>query len=246
MPKEFQPGCGALRRDEYPIILASASPRRKQLLAQAGYKFTSVSPNIDESVFLPDKTCCDSASRARDGTSRQASARRVSPCEYAKRLALAKAKSVAHRATAGSAQTRKHPASRARDGTSRQDCLVIGADTIVDFCGQIIGKPSDAEEAEQIIRKLFSRPHKVITAVAIVRISDGTELVESDSTTIYPKKITDEQIAEHIKGGSWRDKAGAYAIQEDDEFIERIEGSLTNVMGLPMELLNRLLKRFMD
>lgn len=187
-----------------PIILASASPRRRQLLAEAGYKFTVVSPNIDESAFLAES---------------------IGPCEYARRLALAKAKSVAE----------KHP-----------DCIVIGADTIVDFRGQIIGKPNDAKEAEQITRKLFSRSHKVITAVAIVRLNDGIEIVESDSTTIYPKKITAQQIAEHIKSGSWRDKAGAYAIQEEDEFIERIEGSLTNVMGLPMELLNRLLKRFMD
>jgi len=86
---------------------------------------------------------------------------------------------------------------------------------------------------------------QVITAVAIVRESCGIEIVESDTTTVYPKKLTDEQIAEHIKGESWRDKAGAYAIQEGgDAFIERIEGSLTNVMGLPMELLHRLLKRF--
>jgi septum formation protein len=187
-----------------PIILASASPRRRQLLAEAGYKFTVVPPDIDESVFL-------------DGA--------IDPCKYAKCLALAKAKSVAE----------KHPA-----------CLVIGADTVVDFCGEIIGKPKDVKEAEKIIRKLTSQPHKVITAVAIVRLNDKTEIVESDSTTIYPKKITNEQIAEHIKGGSWRDKAGAYAIEKDDKFIERIEGSLTNVMGLPMELLQRLLKRFMD
>jgi len=178
-------------------------------LAKAGYKFTSVRPNINEprttvgqgeSSFLTDV---------------------ISPCEYAKRLALAKAKNVAE----------KHP-----------DCLVIGADTIVDFSGQVIGKPNNAKEAEQITKKLFSKPHKVITAIAIVKISDKTEVVESDSTTIYPKKMTDEQIAEHIKGGSWQDKAGAYAIQENgDEFIEKIEGSLTNVMGLPMELLQRLL-----
>lgn len=196
------------------IILASSSPRRRQLLAQAGYKFTSVRPNINEprttvvrgeSAFLTDA---------------------ISPCEYAKRLALAKAKNIAER----------HP-----------DCLVIGADTIVDFNGQIIGKPRNAKEAEQITKKLFSRPHKVITAVAIVRLNDGIEVVESDSTTVYPKKLTNEQIAKHIKSGSWRDKAGAYAIREkDDEFIERIEGSLTNVMGLPMELLKRLLKRFID
>lgn len=84
----------------------------------------------------------------------------------------------------------------------------------------------------------------MITGVAIVRLSDGTELSESDITTVYPKKLTAEQIAKHIKSGSWRNKAGAYAIKEKgDKFVERIEGSLTNVMGLPMELLQRLLKR---
>jgi len=172
-------------------------------LTEAGYKFTIACPDIDESAFDTEG---------------------ISPCEYAKRLALAKAKSVAE----------KYP-----------DSLVLGADTVADFGGEIVGKPADAKEAEEITKKLFSGPHKVITAVAIVRIVDGTEIVESDSTTVYPKKLTQSQIAEHIKGGSWRGKAGAYAIQEQgDEFVERIEGSLTNVMGLPMELLHRLLKGF--
>jgi septum formation protein len=184
-----------------PIILASSSPRRKQLLAEAGYEFTCVEPGIDESAFETEG---------------------VNPCEYTKRLAIAKARSVAD----------KFP-----------DSLVVGADTVADSGGGIIGKPADSKEAVEITRRLFSRPHKVITAVAIVRISDGTEIIESDSTTVYPKKLTESQIAEHIKGGSWRGKAGAYAIQEGgDEFVERIEGSLTNVMGLPMELLQRLLK----
>jgi len=192
------------------FILASASPRRKDLLAEAGYKFTVVRPDIDESVF-PVKG--------------------VKACEYAKRLAMAKAKNVAE----------KYP-----------DCLVIGADTVVDFDGQIIGKPVDAKEAEQITRKLFSGPHKVITGIAIIRLRDGIELSESDTTTIYPKKLTTEQITEHIKSETWRNKAGAYAIKENgdesrpsktgrDEFMERIEGSLTNVMGLPMELLESIL-----
>jgi septum formation protein len=187
------------------IILASASPRRRQLLAEAGYTFNSVLPGIDESAVPAEG---------------------VGPCEYVRRLALAKAKNVA----AG------HPG-----------CLVIGADTAVDFNGEIIGKPGDAKEAEQITKKLFSTPHKVITAVAIVRIVDGVEIVESDTTTVYPKEMTAGQIAEHIKGGSWRSKAGAYAIQEGgDEFIEKIEGSLTNVMGLPMELLQQMLGRIVD
>ncbi len=185
-----------------PIILASASPRRRQLLSDAGYEFTVVLPEVDESAFAVEK---------------------AGPVEYAKRLALAKAKSIAP----------KYP-----------DSFVIGADTIVDFRGRIIGKAADAKEAEQITRKLFSEPHKVITGVAIVRLSDGTELVRSDSTTVYPRKMTAEQIADHIKGGSWRDKAGAYAIQETgDEFVEKIEGSLTNVMGLPMELMESIFAR---
>lgn len=171
-------------------------------MAEAGYKFEVFPPNIDE-TGLPGEG--------------------LGPCEYAERLAAAKARNVAE----------KLP-----------DCLVIGADTVVDFDGQIIGKPADAEDAERITRKLFSAPHRVITAVAIVRLSDGIEIVESDSTTVYPRKMSEEQLAAHIKGGAWRDKAGAYAIQEGgDEFVERIEGSLTNVMGLPMELLGRLLGR---
>ncbi|MHC4309870.1 MAG: Maf family protein [Planctomycetota bacterium] len=184
-----------------PIILASRSPRRKQLLAEAGYEFTTVWPDIDESAFVDEAK---------------------NPCECAERLALAKAKAVAER---------------------NPQCLVLGADTVADFEGEIIGKPADAKEAEEITRMLFSGPHEVITAVAIVQESRGTEIVESDSTTVYPKKLTESQIAEHIKGGSWRGKAGAYAIQEGgDEFVERIEGSLTNVMGLPMELVQRLLE----
>jgi len=187
-------------QSQYSFILASASPRRKQLLVEAGYKFTVVRPDIDESAFP---------------------AKGIKACEYAERLALAKAKDVAQ----------KYP-----------DCLVVGADTVVDFKGQIIGKAADAKDAEHIIKKLFSKPHKVITGIAIVRLSDGIELSKSDTTTIYPKRLTSEQIAEHINSESWRDKAGAYAIKENgDEFVQRIEGSLTNVMGLPMELLQRLL-----
>ncbi len=230
-----------------PIILASASPRRKQLLTQAGYKFTVVPSQIDESSF---------------------STQGVSPIDYAKQLALAKAKDVA----------RKHP-----------DSLVIGADTVVDFDGLIVGKPADAKDAEAITRMLFSKPHKVITGLALVcknsthcsadnnsqchferavgesrnlflnrflrsvpkkrdsgrNDNDVTlQIVEADTTVVYPKKLTDSQIAAHIASGIWQDKAGAYAIKEhDDPFVDHIEGSLTNVMGLPMELIRQMMQQ---
>jgi len=189
-------------RHRVSIILASASPRRKQLLVETGYKFRVVPPDIDETSFLADD---------------------ISSCEYTERLALAKAKDVAE----------KYP-----------DCLVIGADTVADLNGQIIGKPTDEKQAEQITVKLFREPHKVVTAVAIIRLSSQTEIVESDTTIVYPKKLTAEQINAHVQSGCWQGKAGAYAIQESgDKFVKKIEGSLSNVMGLPMELLRRLLER---
>ena len=187
-------------KSKISIVLASASPRRRQLLSKAGYKFIVVKPDVDESAFSAEKN---------------------EPCRYAKILALAKAKSVAKRFP---------------------EKIVIGADTIVDFHGQIIGKPADAKDAEKIIRKLFSGTHKVITALAIVRLSDNLKIVEADTTIVHPKKMMEKEIAEHIRGRSWFNKAGAYAIQETgDKFVEKIEGSLTNVMGMPMELLEHLL-----
>ncbi len=182
------------------IVLASTSPRRRQLLAEAGYAFHAVSPRIDESAIA-----------------RTAATIRG----YAEELAQAKARSVA---------------------SDFPDALVVGADTLCDLDGEVIGKAVDREAAERITRKLFSKPHLVITGLALVRVSQGIEIVRSDVTTVYPRKLTESQIAEHVAGGAWEGKAGAYAIQEvGDAFVERIEGSFTNVMGMPMELLGRLL-----
>ncbi len=140
--------------------------------------------------------------------------------EYAEKLALAKAKSV---------------------GSSYGDNLIVGADTIAEVNGQIIGKAVDEKHARQITIELFGSPHRVITGVALYCEDRGIELVRSDVTIIYPKRLTEAQVNKHIESNLWRGKAGAYAIKENgDEYIERIEGSLSNVMGLPMELLRRM------
>jgi septum formation protein len=184
------------------FILASASPRRKELLIKAGFGFDIVVSDIDESKLLTKE---------------------LSPAQFACRAALAKANDVAERF---------------------KDRLIVAADTIADFNGEIIGKADDAEHAEQIIRKLFSEPHKIITAIAMVKKDAGLELVEYDTTAIYPRKMSEKQLAEHIASGVWKDKAGAYAIQEGgDEFIERIEGSETNVVGFSMELFEKMIKK---
>jgi septum formation protein len=183
------------------FILASKSPRRRELLKKAGYKFEVAEPLINEKDFVAEQ---------------------ISPCEYAKRLALAKAMSVAQKF---------------------QDKFVVGADTIVDFQGRIVGKADDEAQAEKIIRLLFNAPHRVITGLAIICKRENVKIVDSDTTIVYPRPMTEEQLAEHISSGVWRDKAGAYAIQENsDRFVEKIEGSPTNVMGMPMELFERLLK----
>jgi septum formation protein len=141
---------------------------------------------------------------------------------YARKLALGKAMSVA---------------------TRRPGDIVLGADTICQCDGEIIGKPEDRQDAERITRKLFSQPHKTITGIAIVRLSDNTKIVTHDVTTVYPKKMTEEQTTAHLTGGTWEGKAGAYAIQETgDQFVEKLEGSLSNVVGLPMELLEKVLR----
>jgi len=182
------------------LILASTSPRRRQLLTEAGYAFRAVAPKLDESAFP-----------------RTAATTRG----YAEELALAKARSVA---------------------PDFPDALVIGADTLCDLDGEVVGKAADASEAERITRRLFSRPHLVVTGLALLRLRDAIEIVRSDVTTVYPRQLTESQIAAHVAGGAWEGKAGAYAIQEvGDAFVERIEGSFTNVMGMPMELLQRLL-----
>jgi septum formation protein len=141
---------------------------------------------------------------------------------YAERLALGKAISVAAR----------HPSQ-----------IVLGADTVCECAGEVIGKPRDRSDAERITRKLFARQHKTITGIAIVRLKDGLEIVTHDTTVVHPRPMTEKQMAAHIAGRTWEGKAGAYAIQETgDQFVERLEGSLTNVVGLPMELLEKILR----
>jgi len=188
-----------MKRNTPPLILASSSPRRKELLQEAGYTFIVTTPDVDEEAFTEAN---------------------LTPKKHAEQLALAKADSIAK---------------------DCPDALIIGADTVVDLNGRMIGKPKDVDDARNILKKLSYSIHHVITGLALICVSSDIKIIRSESTTIYPRKMTEGQIDKVIKSGLWRDKSGACSIEDFGEFVEKIEGSVTNVMGLPMELLEELL-----
>ena len=121
---------------------------------------------------------------------------------------------------------------------------VIGADTVVATGDHVLGKPADEAEAREMLKGVSGTRHAVITGVAM--LTDETHrLIASDVTYVTMRKMTDGEIDDYIASDEWIGKAGAYAIQETaDRFVDSIEGSFTNIVGLPMELVERMIHRF--
>ena len=179
------------------LILASASPRRAELLRAAGYAFDIVASEVDEAT--------------RGGES---------PSLYVRRLAADKSAAVAARAAA--------------------DAIVLGADTTVVVDGEILAKPLHDADAGAMLGKLSGRRHEVITGISLRR--GAFELGRVETTAVFFAPLTDEEIAWYVATGEGRDKAGAYAIQGfASRFIPRIEGSYSNVVGLPVAAVRELL-----
>jgi septum formation protein len=178
-----------------PLILASGSPRRRDLLAQSGVRFEIRPANVPE--------------EARPGET---------PVEQAERLARAKALAVARRV-----------------GRSPRR-MVLGADTIVVIDGAVLGKPEDPEHAVALLTRLVGRRHRVVTAVALAA-SDTLEIRHTAVESVVTMRAAgEEELRAYVATGEPLDKAGAYAAQgEGRRFIERIDGSESNVIGLPME-----------
>ncbi|MCK4850450.1 MAG: septum formation protein Maf [Phycisphaerae bacterium] len=144
-----------------------------------------------------------------------------SAIDRARALALAKARSVA---------------------PNFSQALVLGADTLVALGEQVIGKARDRQHARQILTTLSGTTHQVITALALIFTSDGRTLLEHDTTSLTMAQLSAEQIDHYLRTGPWQGKAGAYALQENDSFISNVEGSFSNVVGLPLELFERMLR----
>lgn len=144
------------------------------------------------------------------------------PRQLAERLAYFKARRVADRVPSG---------------------LVLGADTICLLGEQVIGKPTDEDDARRILRTLAGTRHRVITGLCLLEASSGVRIVGSEVTWVTMRPMSDQEIEDYVASGAGWGKAGAYAVQpENDPYVERIEGSISNVLGLPMELFERMLR----
>lgn len=183
------------------IILASSSPRRKDLLIQIGLRFDVEPSNCPEGHSHSDE-----------------------PHEITRSLSLQKARQVA----------RKH-----------KDALVIGADTVVEVHGRILGKPAAEDEAIQMLKKLSGRAHRVITGFTVLDTESARAVTDSVETKVYMKHLDEDEIAAYVRSGEPLGKAGGYAIQGlGSIIIERIEGDYHNVVGLPVGALAKTLEGF--
>jgi len=123
--------------------------------------------------------------------------------------------------------------------------LVIGADTVVVVGREVLGKPGDKAQAEEMLELLSGKKHYVVTGLALLKTPEGTLLLDHEITEVWFKKLTPQEIEAYLATGEWRDKAGAYGIQGfAGLLVEKIKGCYFNVVGLPVNKLNSNLQKF--
>lgn len=181
------------------IILASSSPRRKEILERFNVKFETIVSKVDEDFDSKEQ-----------------------PSEVVKSLALKKCKDVADRCKNGD--------------------IVIAADTIV-YYDQILGKPKDRKDAFDMISRLSGKTHLVMTGLAIIEVDSGKTIVDYEVTKVKFRDLNSKKIERYLNTEEYTDKAGAYGIQGYGEIlVESINGSFSNVVGLPISKLDKLLE----
>jgi septum formation protein len=191
------------------LILASASPRRADLLRAAGFTFDTVVTDVDEAVRAGE-----------------------SPASYVRRLAAEKS----FAALKGCATSDLEVA----QGFSPADAIILAADTTVVIDNEILGKPRDDQNAAAMLERLSGRRHDVLTGVSVRR--NAFEVGRVESTAVFFAALSPDETAWYVGSGEGRDKAGGYAIQGlASRFVTRIEGSYSNVVGLPVAAVVELL-----
>ncbi len=185
------------------IVLASASPRRRELMARVAPEFRVFPTDVDESII-----------------------KEKDPLAFAIAAAVMKAK---------------------RAAEACPEAIVIGADTVVALGLRILGKPADREDARAMLRALSGRRHRVMTGLAFYRKSEDRLLTGYDLTYVTFRALSDGMIDGYLDQGTFLDKAGAYAVQEiGDSFVARMKGDYDNVVGFPVEKVDRMLARFRE
>ncbi len=198
-----------MKNKNIPIILASASPRRSELMQQANFNFSfTIIPSTIEETMISD-----------------------TPDKIVEDLAFQKANDVYH---------------SFKTTTTAQDFLVIGADTVVCYNGEILGKPEDEQEAFDMLKLLSDRTHQVYTGIALLHYSEGVKhsYLFNEKTDVIFHAINDYELKEYIATKDSLDKAGAYGIQGSfAKHIKGINGDYNNVVGLPISRLYQELKK---
>jgi septum formation protein len=211
------------------LILASKSPRRRQLLAEAGYHFVVV-PAHDEVESDVDPT--------------------LAPAELVCELARRKAEDVVSRIASGELDladvertARDEDQARVDSGSPpRLPWIVVGCDTVVECGGKILGKPEDREDARRMLEALRGQIHTVLSGLCLWALSENRPKVNVEATRLRMDTLDDEQIDEYLASGRWAGKAGAFGYQDRTGWIHVVEGSESNVVGLPLELLAAMLE----
>lgn len=183
------------------LILASSSPRRRQLLQEAGYEFEIVPP--DESV---EKGLCSNCS----------------PAELVSEHAFHKAKAIASELESG---------------------LILAADTVGECNGQILGKPAGVEHARQMLELMSGKTHRVLTGVCLWHRPTDQQIVHVEQTVLTMDPIQEDWLDRYLETNDWVGKAGAFGYQDGLDWIQILKGSESNVVGLPLEALERLLEQ---
>jgi septum formation protein len=125
-----------------------------------------------------------------------------------------------------------------------KDAIIVAADTIVELDGVVIGKAKDEEHAFRILKKLVGRSHNLITGIAVTETFNPKIILDYDSTSVTFLELADKEIWDYIESGEWQGRAGAYSIREKASFfIKAIQGSSSNVVGLPMSKFYQILKK---
>lgn len=204
------------------IILASKSERRKEILKREGFDFEIYVPHTEEKDIIGEKYSEELVSEC---------AREKAEAAY-KELSEGSHSSPVHVVGASSAS--------AKGFAESVLTIIVSCDTVVVNDGVIIGKPKDRDDAKRILKSLSGSRHRVISAVCICK--DGEYYVETDTTYVKFRNISDEEIENYIDERKPYDKAGSYGIQDEKfDFVESIDGSMDNVVGFPIEKFKEML-----